>query len=90
VNSKGQDVTETYVQGARKALLIGLQAGCTGAVLKARSPSCGVRAIYDGTFTRTVVPGDGVLAAVLRQYRFAVLTGEELALRPVRSASRNR
>ena len=31
-------------------------------MLKERSPSCGRGAIYDGTFSHTQVPGDGVTA----------------------------
>ena len=77
VNSEGQDVTAAYVRGAKMALSVGLQSGCTGAVLKARSPSCGANAIYDGTFSHARIEGDGVLAALLRQNGFAVLTEEE-------------
>lgn len=77
VNDAGQDVTVPYVDGAVKSLLVALQAGCSEAVLKARSPSCGARVIYDGTFTHTRVAGDGVLAALLRQYGFTVRTEED-------------
>ena len=41
------------------------RSGARKAVLKERSPSCGFGAIYDGTFTGTVVPGDGVAAQAL-------------------------
>ena len=41
--------------------------GCTHAILKAKSPSCGVGLIYDGTFSQKLVPGDGVAAALLRE-----------------------
>lgn len=76
VNSAGEDVTGAFVEGARKALLIGLETGCSHAVLKARSPSCGAGAIYDGTFSHTRRAGDGVLAAMLRRHGFEVLTDE--------------
>ena len=77
-NSEGKDVTAAYMDGARKALLVGLQTGCTSAILKARSPSCGAGAIYDGTFTHTRVTGDGVFAALLRRHGFTLLTEEDL------------
>ncbi|MGI6632086.1 MAG: DUF523 domain-containing protein [Bacillota bacterium] len=79
LNSLGEDVTMEYVDGARKALSIGLQAGCWAAILKARSPSCGAGSIYDGTFTHTRVSGDGVFAALLKANGFRVYTEEQLS-----------
>ena len=52
---------------------------CELAVLKARSPSCGCGCIYDGSFTGTLIPGDGVTAALLKQQGLQVITEEELA-----------
>ncbi len=63
----GRDVTEAYQKGAEEALRIARRFGCAYAILKERSPSCGNGTIYDGTFTKTLVPGDGVTAALLRQ-----------------------
>lgn len=77
VNDAGEDVTVPYVEGAKKCLLIALQAGCSSALLKARSPSCGAGTIYDGTFSHTRRPGDGVLAALLREHGMAVRTEED-------------
>ena len=37
------------------------------AILQSRSPSCGVKEVYDGTFTRTRVPGMGMLARALAE-----------------------
>ena len=62
----GEDWTAAFRLGAEKALEIARQEGVTRAVLKERSPSCGCGAVYDGTFTGTVVPGDGVAAELLR------------------------
>lgn len=78
LNLKGDDVTAAYEDGARKALLVGLQTGCTSAILKARSPSCGIGTVYDGTFTHTCVSGDGIFAALLLRHGFTVLTEEDL------------
>jgi uncharacterized protein YbbK (DUF523 family) len=80
VDVEGRDVTSAYVEGATRALLIGLQAGCTSAILKARSPSCGAGAIYDGSFTRTRTAGDGVLAALCRRHGMHVQTEESLSV----------
>jgi len=61
----GTDVTEWFERGAAHAVRVAEAAGATRAVLKARSPSCGCHEVYDGTFTRTRVSGEGVTAAAL-------------------------
>jgi uncharacterized protein YbbK (DUF523 family) len=48
------------------------------AVLKARSPTCGVRQVYDGTFSGKLVDGSGVLAQALKDAGYIVLDNEEL------------
>ncbi len=67
VTRDGRDVTREYVSGAYAALEAAAAAGATRAYLKAKSPSCGCGLIYDGSFTGTLVPGDGVFAALLRR-----------------------
>lgn len=66
-NTAGEDVTDSFVRGAEEALRIYRQKGCTLAVLKAKSPSCGIGQIYDGTFSHTLVQADGVFAALCRK-----------------------
>ena len=61
----GADATAPFQRGAELALRRARQTGAKLALLKERSPSCGCGAIYDGTFTGTVVPGDGVAAELL-------------------------
>ena len=65
VTRDGGDVTEQFRLGAARALEIARKNGVTRALLKERSPSCGYGAIYDGTFTSTVVPESGVTAELL-------------------------
>ena len=65
VNQEGRDVTAEYRRGAEIALDTARKKGCQAAVLKARSPSCGVDSRYDGSFTGTLIPGQGVTAALL-------------------------
>ena len=69
----GKDVTENYRKGAQEALKIAQTHGCTQAILKERSPSCGCGQIYDGSFTKTLKEGDGVTAALLRENGIRVL-----------------
>ncbi|MBE6939319.1 MAG: DUF523 domain-containing protein [Ruminococcaceae bacterium] len=73
VNREGGDVTEAYRLGAEQALQIARQQGCTLALLKEKSPSCGSGQIYDGTFTGTLTEGWGVTAQLLRQAGIPVL-----------------
>jgi uncharacterized protein YbbK (DUF523 family) len=75
----GTDVTEAYERGAAHAVRLAGAAGVEGAVLKARSPSCGCHHVYDGTFTRTRVEGEGVTAAALRRAGFAVVDEDDVA-----------
>lgn len=78
VTRGGADVTEAFLRGARQTLELARTLGCTAAVLKERSPSCGSGEIYDGTFTRTLTPGDGVAAALLRARGIRVLGETEI------------
>ena len=65
VVTQSGDVTEQYRRGAAEAVRLARLLRCDGAVLKEKSPSCGRRTIYDGTFTRTLTAGDGVTAEAL-------------------------
>ena len=65
VTREGVDVTAEYRAGAEQALELARAHGCTLAVLKERSPSCGRGQIYDGTFAHTLIPGSGVAAQLL-------------------------
>jgi uncharacterized protein YbbK (DUF523 family) len=73
----GVDVTRQYLEGARRALFLGLQAGCSKAILKARSPSCGLGKVYDGTFSKRLRQGHGVFAELLVSYGIEVYTEED-------------
>ena len=74
----GVDRTEAFELGARRALAMAREAGCRCAVLKARSPSCGVGRVYDGTFSRVLVDGDGVFARMAREAGLALFSEETL------------
>lgn len=78
VTRDGVDVTDEYVCGARMGLALVEKYGIKTAILKAYSPSCGSRQIYDGSFTLTLKPGQGVLAALLSRNGVTVISDEEL------------
>lgn len=65
LNNKGQNVTHAYIKGANEALLKLKENDVHVCLLKHRSPSCGCDGIYDGTFSHTVVDGQGVCAKML-------------------------
>ena len=72
VTREGVDVTAEYRAGAERVLELARAHGCTLAVLKERSPSCGRGQIYDGTFAHTLIPGSGVAAQLLEEQGIAV------------------
>ncbi len=65
INCEGSDVTAAYRRGAEAVLALCREHGITRAILKANSPACGCRRVYDGTFSRTLVAGRGIAAALL-------------------------
>ncbi|KSU65109.1 DUF523 domain-containing protein [Arthrobacter sp. NIO-1057] len=67
VSINGQDLTEAFVAGAQEVAQLATSNGITEAVLQDRSPSCGCGAIYDGSHSGTIVEGDGILAALLKE-----------------------
>lgn len=78
INAEEQDVTAQYQKGAEEALRLCKLLGIQTAILKAKSPSCGCGAVYDGSFTGTLRPGDGITAALLKANGIEVLTEKEL------------
>ncbi|MDO5348551.1 MAG: DUF523 domain-containing protein [Lachnospiraceae bacterium] len=67
ITRENQDVTEAYTRGAAETLKLAKLYGCTRAILKERSPSCGSGRIYDGTFSRKQIDGYGVTAELLEK-----------------------
>lgn len=77
VNVEGADVTAAYRRGADAAVRTALASGATRAVLKARSPSCGSSQVYDGTFSKSLVAGEGTTAAALREVGVEITSEED-------------
>ena len=65
ISKDGEDRTAEFKDGAEKSLYVANECSCIVAVLKERSPSCGFGMIYDGTFTGTLVKGNGFTADLL-------------------------
>ena len=77
-DKEGRDLTALVAMGARAAADLAGLAGCKAALLKARSPTCGSGRIYDGAFSGTLIPGDGMLAGRLRAMGLELVSEEDL------------
>lgn len=77
-NREGQVVDEEFRRGARAALEIARKEQIDVAILQSRSPSCGIKQIYDGTFSGVKVDGQGVFAKMLREHGFSMIDVEDL------------
>ena len=80
ISAEGVDRTDEYDRGAQEAARLYDLLACDCAVLKARSPMCGRDRIYDGTFSGTLMAGDGRLAALLRGRGVKVYTEDEIEI----------
>ena len=84
VDKEGKDVTEEFLRGSRIALEKAVKAAedagekIEGAILKAKSPSCGSGLIYDGTFTGVLTDGDGCFTKMLKEMGIDVISEKEL------------
>ena len=74
----GTSVDEEFRKGAEEALNIIKQKQAELVILQSRSPSCGVGRIYDGTFSGTLIPGDGVFVKILKENGFKVMDVADL------------
>lgn len=79
VTVDGDDVSDAYARGAAVAVDLARRHDVAGAVLKARSPSCGSQHVYDGTFSRTLTAGAGTTAEALRVAGIGVCSEEDMA-----------
>ena len=74
----GRIVDKEYRAGAAKCLEIARSEKPDLIVLQSRSPSCGVKQRYDGSFSGTLVDGAGVTAQLLMENGFPVIDVEDL------------
>ena len=70
----GADVTENFKKGAKMALEIADKVKPELIILKAKSPSCGVGRVYDGSFSKTLTDGNGITADLLIKNGYKVIT----------------
>ena len=72
-------VDKEFRKGAAAALKQALDGQADMAVLQSRSPSCGVRQIYDGSFSQKLIAGQGIFAKLLQDAGVKIIYAEEIA-----------
>lgn len=77
-NKQSTAVTAAYKKGAQLCLKAMQDQHITSAILKQRSPSCGTKEIYDGSFSGAKLAGQGVAASLLAQHGIRLYSEEEL------------
>lgn len=80
INKKGEDKTKEFKLGANKTLEIALQNDIEMAIMKSKSPSCGAGQIYDGTFLKKLINGDGISTALLKDKGIKIFGEDELEI----------
>lgn len=79
MNKEGVSVDAEFRKGAQAALAAALENKVDLAILQSRSPSCGVKEIYDGSFSGKKIKGQGVFARLLTKHGIKVLDAEDVA-----------
>lgn len=74
----GRNVDTEFRRGAEAALDILRRNGVELCILQSRSPSCGAKEIYDGTFTGRRIPGKGIFAEAVAEAGIRILDAEDL------------
>lgn len=77
INISSDDKTDYFVDGAIKTLETAQKYGIKKAILKEKSPSCGSKFIYDGTFNKNLINGKGITTRLLRLNGIQVISDEE-------------
>ena len=78
IKTAGESKDREFRQGAEICLALAKEKSVDMAILQSRSPSCGVRQIYDGTFSGRLIEGSGVFASLLRENGFRAVDVEAL------------
>lgn len=78
INKEGTDVTANFESGAQEALACANREKIDLAIVQPRSPSCGAKEIYDGTFSGRKIAGAGIFTGQLLAMGIKVLEPEDL------------
>ena len=78
INRDGEDVTEFFRRGVEMTMEKLEGQDIDLAILQPRSPSCGCKQIYDGTFTKTLINGKGMFAQALADADIPMMDGNDV------------
>ena len=78
INTEGKNITKEFTLGAQIAFEIVKKENPDLIILQSRSPSCGIKQIYDGTFSGQKIPGYGLFAAICIEAGYKVLDIEDI------------
>ena len=78
MNTEGKNITKEFTLGAQKAFEIVQKENPDLIILQSRSPSCGIKQIYDGTFSGNKIPGHGLFAELCIKAGYKVLDIEDI------------
>ena len=74
----GRNVDAEFRAGARRCLELAEKEQPDLIILQPRSPSCGVKQRYDGSFSGKLIDGSGVTAELLMKHGYHVTDAEDL------------
>lgn len=74
ISKDGRDVTKEFIKGAEECLFLAKKYNIKKALLKLKSPSCGNGKIYDGTFSHTIIDGNGITAELLKNNGIEIIS----------------
>lgn len=78
INQNGEDVTDFFLHGIEKTMEKLTEEKIDLAILQPRSPSCGCKQIYDGTFSKVLIEGKGMFAQALAAAGIPLLDGNDV------------
>ncbi|MFQ9115033.1 DUF523 domain-containing protein [uncultured Eubacterium sp.] len=78
-NTEGVSVDNEFRQGAKVAMALIKDEEIECAILQSRSPSCGTKQIYDGTFSKRLIEGQGIFAEQLAKKEIKLIDSDEFA-----------
>lgn len=77
-NKEGSIVDREFRIGAEIECRKAIQESVDLVILQSRSPSCGAKQIYDGSFSGKLIDGMGIFAQRLSEHGFQILDAEDL------------
>ncbi len=78
INIKKEDWTSYFINGANLTLKLVKKLNIKYAILKDKSPSCGVYKIYDGSFQGKLIDGNGFTCKLLKENNIKVYSENEI------------